>query len=69
MDFGSWLSDPGTFVSDVRMADDDMSDCVGGDYVIEKMPKNDAICVANSIKGMVPGIDRRHSNESLECLL
>ena len=40
MDFGSWLSDPGTFVSDVRMADDDMSDCVGGDYVIEKMPKN-----------------------------
>ena len=40
MDFGSWLYDPGTFVSDVRMADDDMSDCVGGDYVIEKMPKN-----------------------------
>ena len=51
------------------MTDDVMSDCVGGDYVIEKMPKNEATCVANSIKGMVPGIDRRRSNESLECLL
>ena len=37
------------------MTDDIMSDCVEGDYVIEKMPKNDEICVANTIKGMVPG--------------
>ena len=51
------------------MTDDVMSVCVGGDYVIEKKPKNDKIGVANSKKGIGPGISRRHSNESLECLL
>ena len=56
-------------ISDVRMTDDVMSDCVGGDYVIEKMAKNEEIGVANSKKGIGPGISRRHSNESLECLL
>ena len=55
MNFGSWLSEPGTFVSDVRMADDDMSDCVGGDYVIEKMPKNHEIGEAIFKKGIRPG--------------
>jgi len=34
------------------MTDDVMSDCVGGDYIIEIMPKNGEICVANFIKGM-----------------
>ena len=61
--------DPGTFISDARMTDDVMSDCVGGDYIIEKIEKNDEIYGANSKKGMRPGISRRHSDESLECLL
>ena len=69
MNFGSWLSEPGTLVSDARMADDDMSDCVGGDYVIEKMPKNHEIGEAIFKKGIRPGIYRRRSNKSLECLL
>ena len=30
---------PGTFISDVRMTDDVMSDCVGGDYIIVKNRK------------------------------
>ena len=32
----------------VRITDDVMSDCVGGDYIIEKMPKNSEIGGANS---------------------
>ena len=63
------MINPGTLISDVRMTDDVMSVCVGGDYVIEKMAKNEEIGVANSKKGIGPGISRRHSNESLECLL
>ena len=35
--------EPGNFIFKVRMTDDVMSDCVGGDYAIEKIPKNDAI--------------------------
>ena len=69
MDFGSWLSDPGTFVSDVRMADDDMSDCVGGDYVIEKMPKNDEIGDTYFRKGITSEQPFKSPNKSLECLL
>ena len=51
------------------MADDVISDCVGGDYIIIKIEKNDEIYGAISSKGMGTGNSRRHSNESLECLL
>ena len=51
------------------MTDDVMSDCVGGDYVIGKMSKNDEIGGAFMRKGMEPRIFRMHPNESLECSL
>jgi len=47
------------------MTDDVMSDCVGGDYIIEKMPKNAEIGDTDFRKGSRPGKPRRHSNESL----
>ena len=51
------------------MTDDVMSDCVGGDYIIENMPKNGEIGGANSSKGIEPRTSPRYLNESLECLL
>ena len=51
------------------MTDDVMSDCVGGDYIIEKMPKNDEIGDTDFRKGMKSEPPFRGSNESLECLL
>ena len=63
------MINPGTLISYVRMTDDVISDCVGGDYIIIKIEKNEEIYGATSLKGMGPGISRSRSNESLECLL
>ena len=51
------------------MTDDIMSDCVGGDYVIEKRQKNDEIGETDFRKGMTAGLPLKGPNKSLECLL
>ena len=42
------------FIWDVRLSDDVMTDCVGGDYIIAKIEKNDQIGGTDSEKGMNP---------------
>ena len=51
------------------MTDDVMSDCVGGDYIIEKMPKNDEIGDTDFRKGMTSGLPFKVPKVSSESLL
>ena len=51
------------------MTDDVMSDCVGGDYVIEKLQKNDEIGGPFYRKGMTSGTPLKASNITLGCLV
>jgi len=53
-DFGFRITKPRTFIFHVRLTDDGMSDCVGGDYVIDKNRKNDEIGGTVYRKGMRP---------------
>ena len=70
MDFDLQKDHPSAFIWNVRMSDDVMSDCVGGDYIIAKNVKNHQIGGRFYEKGMNPRISMsglKWSKISQEC--
>ena len=63
------VSGRGTFIFVVQVTDDVMSDCVDGDYIIGKMPKNAEIGDTDFRKGMTSRPPLKVLNVSLDCLL